>query len=127
MSNTGVLLRRLHPRSLRSTEDESAAMRHGNVSFTHGPRNALVTPLPDMPPARLLEQFSGTLRLARALLEARRTVDLDGLQDLAGRLCAACLDMPTGEARVLRPRLEALLAELDAIAVACRAGQETGR
>jgi hypothetical protein len=52
-------------------------------------------------------------RLARAMLEASRTVDLTGLDDGIGRLCAAALDLPPAEGRQLRPTLEALRCELE--------------
>jgi hypothetical protein len=76
--------------------------------------------LPDTPAARLLDQLGGTLQVARALISTRRPCDLDGLQDLAGRLCAASVDLPPEQGRALRPRLHALLAELDALTAACR-------
>ena len=80
-----------------------------------------------MPALRLLEQISGTLRLARVLAERQRTLDLRGLPDQVGRLCAAALDLPPEQGRALRPQLSALLAELDAIAACCGAPERTGR
>lgn len=81
----------------------------------------LVMVPPDTPAALLLDQLRGMLRLARALAEARRPLDLRGLSDLAGRLCAASLDLPPEQGRALRPRLASLLAEVDALAAACGA------
>ena len=78
------------------------------------------TPAPDTPAARLLERFGGLLMLARALAASRRPLDLAGLDELAGRLAAACLDLPPEQGRALRPLLHGLLAELDALALACR-------
>lgn len=75
----------------------------------------------DTPAALLLERFAATLMMARALAEAGRPLDLAGLDELAGQLAAACLDLPPVQGRALRPRLSGLLAELDALAAACRA------
>jgi hypothetical protein len=75
---------------------------------------------PDTPAVRLLEQLGGVLRLARVLAAARRPLDLAGLDDLAGRLCAAALDLPPEQGRALRPALTDLLGELDALVAACR-------
>lgn len=68
----------------------------------------------------LLDQLGGMLKLARALVQTRRPLDLDGLAELAGRACAACLDLPPEQGRALRPHLAALLAEVDALAMCCR-------
>ena len=69
----------------------------------------------------MAEAACGTLRMARALVESRRHVDLAGLQDAVGRLCAASLDLPPEQGRALRPQLAAVLAELDALARAMQA------
>ncbi|HET9018239.1 MAG TPA: hypothetical protein VFN46_01570 [Acetobacteraceae bacterium] len=69
---------------------------------------------------RLLDQLGGTLKLARALVQSGRAIDLDGLAELAGRSCAASLDLPPEQGRALRPRLVALLADVDALAASCR-------
>lgn len=55
-----------------------------------------------------------TLRLARALTQAGRRVDLAELDSAIGRLCARALDLPPEHGRALRPALEALLAEVEA-------------
>jgi len=73
--------------------------------------------------AFLLDQIAGMLRLARALAEAGRPLDLGGLQDLAGRACAAALDLPPDQGRATRPVLVAVLAEVDALTAACRAAR----
>ncbi len=79
-----------------------------------------VTLFPDTLAVLLLERFGNMLTLARALAASRRPLDLAGLDDLAGRLAAACLDLPPEQGRALRPRLQGLLAELDALALACQ-------
>jgi hypothetical protein len=70
---------------------------------------------PQTQAAALAEAACGMLRMARALVESRRAVDLNGLQDAVGRLCAATLDLPLDEGRPLRPQLVAVLAELDGL------------
>jgi hypothetical protein len=70
----------------------------------------------------LLDSATHLLMLARAFAQARRALDLEGLDTLVGQACAACLDLPPQQGRALRPRLAALLAELDALAAALAAG-----
>lgn len=61
------------------------------------------------------EGVAGMLRIARGMIDAGRRVQLDGLDQMVGRLCARCLDLPPEEGRALRPRLVALLVEIDAL------------
>jgi hypothetical protein len=61
--------------------------------------------------------LAGTLQLARALAQMRRPIDLTGLDQQVGRLCAAALDLPPADGRAMRPLLATLLAELDALSV----------
>jgi hypothetical protein len=70
---------------------------------------------PQTQAAAMAEAARGMLRMARALVESRRTVDLSGLQDTIGRLCAATFDLPHEEGRALRPHLTAVLGELDSL------------
>jgi hypothetical protein len=65
----------------------------------------------------LAGQVAGTLRLAAALAQGGRRLDLTGLDRMVGRLCAQALDLPPAEGRMLRLRLIALLGELDALGV----------
>jgi hypothetical protein len=62
----------------------------------------------------------GTLRMARALAQSRRSIDLTGLDQEIGRLCAAALDLPLAQGQAMRPLLASVLAELDAL-TACMA------
>jgi hypothetical protein len=62
-----------------------------------------------------LDAIHGTLSVARGLVRARRQIDLRGLEQDVGQICAACLDLPPEQGRAMRPRLQALLAELDAL------------
>ena len=81
---------------------------------------------PQTQAATMAEAACGTLRMARALVESRRHVDLAGLQDAVGRLCAASLDLPPAQGRALRPQLAAVLAELDALERAMQAADGGG-
>lgn len=63
----------------------------------------------------------GTLRTASALVAARREIELAGLDNSVGRLCAASLDLPREEGLAMRPLLAELLAELDGLAAAMTA------
>ncbi len=76
---------------------------------------------PPAPAAHLLDELRGAVLMAHALAEVGRPLDLAGLADLAGRACAAALDLPPPDGRALRPALIAALAELDALTAACRA------
>jgi hypothetical protein len=56
-----------------------------------------------------------TLSVARGLVEAGRYVDLAGLQDEVGLLCAKALDLLPAEGRAIRGDLAALLARVEAL------------
>ncbi len=60
------------------------------------------------------------LRLAEGIATAGRKVDLAGLDDRLGRICAQALDLPPAEGARLRAELVALLGDLDALAAALR-------
>jgi hypothetical protein len=63
-----------------------------------------------------IEHLGATLLVACSLVEARRTIDLAGLDALTGQLCAGVLDLPHDQGLMLRPRLRRVLAELDRLA-----------
>jgi len=65
-----------------------------------------------------IEAMQGTLAVAAALAGAGRRVDLSGLEEEVGRLCAAALAAPRAAAPALRLRLEALLSDLDRLRAA---------
>jgi hypothetical protein len=73
-------------------------------------------------PLRELRAFADgvtqTLGVARGLVEAGRYVDLAGLEDQVGLLCAKALDLPPAEGRAMRGELVALLARVEALSVA---------
>ncbi len=73
---------------------------------------------PQTQAAAMADAACGVLRMARSLVQSRRTIDLGGLQDSVGRLCAATFDLPYDEGRAIRPKLAAVLAELDALETA---------
>jgi hypothetical protein len=73
--------------------------------------------------AAMVDELTRSMRLARAMAQAGRTVELAGLDAGIGQLCARCLDLPPERGRKLRPILAGLIAELDALAAALRAGQ----
>ena len=47
-------------------------------------------------------------------------MDLTGLEDQVGLLCAKALDLPPAEGRTMRGELVAVLARMDALTVALR-------
>lgn len=90
------------------------------------PNPTTVPPSPSDRAAVLVEAVVGTLRLARVLAQSQRPIDLAGLDQEIGRLCAAALDLPPTEGQAMRPRLAAVLAELDALS-ACVAALSDDR
>lgn len=62
---------------------------------------------------RLGTQLIACLSTARVLIEAGRNVDLSGMQDGVGELCARALDLPPAMGLELRPLLLTLRAEVD--------------
>lgn len=59
------------------------------------------------------EATRGVLRMAASLVAAGRAVDLAGLEDAVGRVCAECLDLPPEQGRAMRPLLIGLAQEVD--------------
>ncbi|MDE2200122.1 MAG: hypothetical protein KGJ41_13985 [Rhodospirillales bacterium] len=70
--------------------------------------------------AALAGQVATLLRVARSLVQARRAIDLTGLDGMVGQLCARALDLPPAQGCALRPLLVALLGDLDALQAAQR-------
>lgn len=68
----------------------------------------------------LAEQVGRMLAVAGALAASRRRVELDGLQNNVGLLCAKALDLCPTEARLIRVELIRLVAGLDALAATMR-------
>jgi hypothetical protein len=67
---------------------------------------------------RLAQALEGILRVAEGLVRAHRRVDLNGLDDTVGRLCACCLDLPPEHGRVLRSQLQRVLTRTEALQAA---------
>ena len=63
----------------------------------------------------LADGVANTIRLARALADTQRTINLDGLPNMIGLLCARALDLPPEHGRTLRGRLLELDRDLAAL------------
>ena len=68
--------------------------------------------------AVLASRLSRTIGIARALARNGRTVDLTGLDDGIGMLCAQTLDLPLQDGRALLPLLADVLQQVDTLTVA---------
>lgn len=87
---------------------------------------ATSTPLIGTPLSELRAFAAGvtqSLSVARGLVEAGRAVDLAGLEDQVGLVCAKALDLQPAEGRLIRGVLVALLARAEALSVALRRAQ----
>ncbi len=78
-------------------------------------------PTPFFNARRLAAGIASTLRMARALASAGRSIDLTGLDGAVGLLCAKSLDLPPEEGRQMRETLMAVLQELDTLTDALQA------
>ena len=70
--------------------------------------------------ADLAARVSRTLGVARALAENGRELDLSGIEDGVGILCAQTLDLPSADARCMLPVLCEVLAQVDSLSAALR-------
>jgi hypothetical protein len=80
---------------------------------------------PDAPPTSLhafIKDVRNTITAACALLDSGRPVDLTGLDQRIGFLCAQVLALPPAEGRSLRPALAGLLAAAEGLSDALAAG-----
>ncbi|MEJ0045981.1 MAG: hypothetical protein WDN04_07560 [Rhodospirillales bacterium] len=78
---------------------------------------------PDVPPERLVtlaERLIRTLAVGRALVVSGRTVDMSGIQDGIGVLCAKTLDLSHRQGRLMLPSLLELAAQVDSLTQAMR-------
>jgi len=71
----------------------------------------------------MIDSIAAMMRVARALLQTKRQVDLGGLEQDVGRLCAHALDLPLEQGRKMQPRLAALLDQLDKLSTALEAAK----
>ena len=84
-----------------------------------GRRQAAASPLAGT--AALADGVFSTLRMARALAQSGRRIDLDGLDRLVGLLCAKSLDLPPEDGRQMRATLIEVLDDVDALTRTLRA------
>ena len=63
----------------------------------------------------LADELMNVLSVATCFLEAGRSIDLTGLNDQVGLLCAKSLDLPPDEGRRVRPRLIVLSGSIEAL------------
>jgi hypothetical protein len=63
----------------------------------------------------LADELANTIGTACALAEAGRAIDLTGLENRVGLLCAKSLDLPPDEGCCVRPRLIALSDAIEAL------------
>jgi hypothetical protein len=64
------------------------------------------------------DDVTQTIGVARGLVGAGRHVDLAGLEDQIGLLCAKALDLPPAEGRAIREDLIGMLARVEALSTA---------
>ena len=70
--------------------------------------------------SELASRLSRTLGIARALAERGRRLDLTGIEDGVGMLCAQSLDLPAGDARCMVPVLREVLTQVESLAQVLR-------
>jgi hypothetical protein len=75
---------------------------------------------PALPLLTMAERLARTVAVARALILAGRTVDLAGIQDGIGLLCAKTLDLPPQQARRMLPALLEMCGQIDSLTSALR-------
>src|SRR5579875_3525687 len=71
------------------------------------------------------QAIATVLGTARRLLTEGHRVDLSGIDDFAGRICAKALDLPPSLGRQAVPALTALQVEVDALTAALTATTKT--
>lgn len=74
------------------------------------------SPSPVAPVLAGIEALHATIKVARALVEGGRRIDLGGLDAQAAALCTAAMLLPPGSAPLLCPALEAVIREVDGLA-----------
>lgn len=66
----------------------------------------------------MVDHVTQLVRVARSLADGERMIDLNGLDEMVGRLCAQCIDLPQETGKRFRSRLATLLTEVDALSTA---------
>lgn len=89
-----------------------------------GPFPPLLTPGPDFDPQAealaLSEQTARMIAVAQVLVASQRHVDIGGLQNHIGLLCAKALDCPPAKVGFLKLELRRLASELDVLNASMR-------
>ena len=88
------------------------------AAFSFTPPSGCHDPAQDL--EALSEQTSRIIAIAHAMVTSRRPVDLQGLQDQVGLLCAKALDLPPERTGFAKLELSRLAADLDALQEALR-------
>ena len=68
----------------------------------------------------LCEQTSRLIAVSHALVTSQRHVDVQGLQNQVGLLCAKALDLPSSKTGFLKLELKRLASGLDALTASMR-------
>lgn len=63
----------------------------------------------------LAEELMNIVGIAQVMVQSGRNIDLTGLGDQVGLLCAKSLDLPPDDGRRVRPRLIALFGSIEAL------------
>lgn len=84
----------------------------------HSPRPAWSALSPLTALRAFADDVARMLGVARGLVDAGRSIDLAGLEDQVGLLCAKTLDLPQDEGRAMLGELIALRARLDGLEAA---------
>lgn len=90
---------------------QGGAMRQRQERSDPTPRH----PLPLAAARELAQAIAGTLRVARSFVAAGRRIDLVGLEEPVGLLCARSLDLPPEQGRQMRTGPINLRQELDVL------------
>lgn len=116
---TGVRSRSLHLRIAWRLQEMLTKRRHTSIMSTRAFSSA-----PDFDAERALilvsEQTFRMMAVARALVESHRQVDVEGIQEQVGLVCARALDLAPARSRLARAELHRLIQGLDALHVAMR-------
>lgn len=89
-----------------------------------GPNEVPGTPCRHERLGQLAGRLARTLGLARALAQNGRALDLTGIDDGIGMLCAQTLDLEQPEARQMLPLLREVLGQVNALDAAIRGDAE---
>jgi len=83
-----------------------------------------VASLPQRRLTELASRLSRTLGVARALAQSGRRVDLAGIEDGVGILCAQTLDLETEDGQIMLPVLREVMSQIELLASALSQARE---